>query len=143
MIAPSLDSLTHPPEVIVAFIRELIAERRSYAGPERRSESRWEMCLPVTVQCLDDHYRPVELPIQTQTFNLSGGGIGFIHPRPVTCRFVLVQLKSLQGNVMNLMASIRHCSQIAGQYQIGARFVVKWSESARHCQPRTNGEASG
>ena len=58
----TLESLLHPPEAVVKFIRRLISEYRDYDGPERRNETRSCVAVPVTIQFLDDEYQPLNTP---------------------------------------------------------------------------------
>lgn len=132
MVTSALDNLSHPPEVVVSFVQNLIDESHHYAGPERRQEPRRSVTLPVIVQLLDDNYRPTTPPVHTLTVNLSGGGIGFIYDTPVKANFTLIHLQSHSGQSMNLIASVRHCTRTGDKYQIGARFILKWSPQARH-----------
>jgi hypothetical protein len=127
----ALENLLHPPEVVVKFIKRLIAEYRDYDGPERRLETRSCVAVPVTIQFLDDEYRPLNVPISTVTRNLSGGGVGIVHDKPVRCKFMLVRLTLKSGETMHLIASVRHCTQTGDRFQIGARFVVKWDDIGR------------
>ena len=127
----ALESLLHPPEAVVKFIKRLLSEYRDYDGPERRTETRSCVAIPVTIQFLDDEYQPLNKPIATITHNLSGGGIGLLHDEPMPCNFIQVHLTLKSGETMNLIASIRHCTQKGDHYQIGARFVVKWDDTAR------------
>ena len=132
MIVSALDNLTHPPEAVVGFIRKLVDERTRYEGPERRAESRRDITVPITVQLLDDNYRPIAPPANTSTFNLSGGGVGFLFDAPVKCNFALVRLELSTGESLNLIASIRHCTRVGFKYHVGARFVVKWNNVSHH-----------
>jgi hypothetical protein len=125
----TLESLLHPPEAVVRFIKRLISEYRDYEGPERRTETRSCVAVPVTVQFLDQEYRPLGAPFATMTHNLSGGGIGVVHDQPTPTNFIQVHLTLKSGESMNLIASVRHCTQKGNQYQIGARFIVKWDDT--------------
>ena len=125
----AFESLLHPPEAVVKFIRRLVLEYRDYEGPERRTETRSCVVVPVTIQYLDDEYQPLNRPIATTTHNLSGGGIGIVHCEPIPCNFIQVQLTLKSGETMNLIASVRHCTQKGDHFQIGARFIVKWDDS--------------
>jgi hypothetical protein len=125
----ALESLLHPPEAVVKFIKRLISEYREYDGPERRSETRSCVVVPITIQYLDDNYQPISPPIATTTHNLSGGGIGLMHNERIPGNFIQVHLTLKSGETMNLIASLRHCTQKGNRYQIGARFVVKWDDS--------------
>jgi hypothetical protein len=125
----TLASLQHPPEAVVVFVKRLIAEYRDYDGPERRAEARRCVVVPVVIQYLDDNYQPISRPMATMTQNLSGGGIGLVHHEPVPCNMIQVQLTLKNGETMNLIASIRHCTQKGDHFQIGARFVVDWDET--------------
>jgi hypothetical protein len=127
----ALESLLHPPEAVVKFIKRLIAEYCEYDGPERRTETRSCVAVPVTIQSLDDDYRPLAAPVSTITRNLSGGGVGIVLDQPVKCNFLLVRLTMKSGETMNLIATVRHCTQTGDRFQVGARFVVKWDDSSR------------
>jgi c-di-GMP-binding flagellar brake protein YcgR len=128
MSSSASENLRHAPEAVVKFIKRLIATYREYDGPQRRAETRSCVTVPVTIQFLDDDFRPINQPIATLTYNLSGGGIGIVHHEPITCNFIQVRLTLKNGDTMNLIASVRHCTQKGDYYQVGARFVVKWDE---------------
>jgi hypothetical protein len=140
----ALESLLHPPEVVVKFIKRLISEYRNYQGPERRTETRSCVSVPVTIQFLDEDYRPVSEPLPTVTHNLSGGGIGVVLDDPMPCNLIQVRLTLKSGETMNLIASVRHCTQTGDHFQVGARFVVKWDDVNRsyRASDRTPPDAS-
>ncbi len=126
----TLESLLHPPEAVVKFIKRLVSEYRDYQGPERRAETRSCVAVPVTIQLLDDDYQPCNSPLATVTHNLSGGGIGLVLEKPIRRNFIHVHLTLKSGETMNLIASVRHCTKKGDRYQIGARFVVKWDDTS-------------
>ena len=132
MIASAINNLAHAPEVVVGFVRSLIEEKFRFEGPDRRAESRRDVTVPLTVRLLDDQYQPLSAPFETVTFNLSGGGVGFLTKTPVRSNFVLIRLERESGESMELIASVRHCTRVADTYQVGARFIVKWAAEARH-----------
>lgn len=138
MVSSTQDYLSHRPETVVTFIRSLIAEHQAHEGPDRRIEARSPIAVPVTIQCLDGHYRPIGAPLTTLTNNLSGGGIGFVSPQPIDTKSILIQLRSKSGDMLQLIGTVRHSTLVGTQYHVGASFVVRWDPSARHSMKPPN-----
>ncbi len=120
------EAISHPPEFIVKFVRQLLDEQTAWVGEERRTESRQAISVPVTVQPLNADHEPDGPSFVAVTKNLSGGGIGFLHDAPVTQELLQITLSSRRTTRSILSRMLGTAAFEDGKYFVGARFVVRW-----------------
>jgi hypothetical protein len=100
---------------------------QSYEGPNRRSETRDAISVPIMVQPLDANFQPVGGPFCAVSRDVSGGGIGLIHTDPITAEYVHIRLTTRGGEELEVLGKVKHCTANGPYFQIGARFVVDWT----------------
>ena len=127
MSVSHLNSLRHPPEAVVSFVRRLIDDYRPNVESERRAQPRKAVTIPVVVQPLDSGFQLAGEAFNAVTKDISAGGIGVMHSEQVTTRYLQVQVATQDGEQMSLLAQVKHCTPHGQYYHIGARFVVDWN----------------
>ena len=137
MSVSNLDSARHSPEVVVSFVRRLIDSHRTLVEPERRSQPREAVVIPVNVQPVDSDFRPAGDSFSAFTKDISTGGIGLIHSESVGVKYLQIEIAAPSGEEMSLLAQVKNCTLKGKCYHVGARFVVDWSswrdnEAANH-----------
>lgn len=137
MSVSNLDSLRHPPEVVVTFVKRLIEEYRSGVETERRAQTREAIALPIVVQPLNAHFQPTGDVFDAITKDFSTGGFGVIHSEQVASRYMRIEIVAQNGEEMSLLAQVEHCTPWGPNYHVGARFLVDWS-LWRDNEPRSN-----
>lgn len=120
------DRLLHPPDRIVAFVRRVAA--RSYRGPERRVRERHRVPLPVIAVPVTEDCEPVGEPFRTFTRDVSTGGVGLLHTRPVTSSHLALEigLRDGSGAPLQVLVRVLRCRRINDHlFDIGGEFVTR------------------
>src|SRR5262245_32591770 len=81
-----------PPERVVGFVRKVIRGEKYYEGPERRTQLRYPITLPVRVTPLNSDLLPMDEPFVAVTRDISVGGICLYHTRPVKQPFLQLEM---------------------------------------------------
>jgi hypothetical protein len=122
------DRLLHPPERIAAFVRRVAG--RSYNGPERRLRERHRVPLPVIAVPISDDGEPVGDAFRTFTRDVSTGGVGLLHTRPITSSHLALEIGARDGSGATLQVLVRvlRCRRINDHlYDVGCEFVTRLS----------------
>jgi hypothetical protein len=111
-------------DVIASFMQQIIVEYQGFGDAYRRKEPRETVAIPIDVQLLDEHLRPIADPFQAVTRDISCGGVGFFHTKPVDLPYVLIELAApATEDRMKLLAKVEHCTEFGGLSLIGCRFA--------------------
>jgi hypothetical protein len=125
------DRLLHPPDRIAAFVRRVAG--RSYGGPERRVRERHRVPLPVIAIPVTEDCEPLSDPFRTFTRDVSTGGVGLLHTRPVTSSHLALEIGMRDGSGAGLQVLVRvlRCRRINDHlFDIGGEFVTRLSADA-------------
>ena len=102
---------------------ELMASAYLLDGPDRRSERRIRITLPVIVERLDERGQPLEFPVHAVTRDLSARGIGLVCQDPVGTQFVAIELPTPDGESIRVVARVLRCEPLGYYYDVGCLFV--------------------
>jgi len=121
--------LIHPSEEMAAFvdqlIQRLIEEGHYYDGPDRRSEKRHVVAIPVRAIPLDDNLRPIGPAFMATTRDISRRGIALIHNEMLMCPLLAVELVDIDGKQMQAAVEVLRCRPVGPYYEIAGTFVTK------------------
>jgi hypothetical protein len=117
------DSLTHPPAEIADYVTRLVAVDRK--GVEKRSAHRFPLATAVPVMPIDDRLRPVGRPFMALTRNISTCGIALVHTRPVTTKYLVVELTSAADERLQVLLEVLRCRPLGPYCDIAGEFVAK------------------
>jgi len=119
----------HSTEQIALFVESLA--REYYAdGPERRSEPRYKMTIPVLAQPVDDQLEPTGDVFRAVTRDISAHGIGMLSQDPTRADFLALQLQLPSGTDTALFIKVLRCQLLGFYYNIGGLFVTGRDASA-------------
>jgi hypothetical protein len=112
------------PEVIAAFMQQVIVQYQNYGTHHRRAEPREAIAIPVQIQRLDDDLTPIDEPQPAITRDISVGGIGIFHAQPYDHGMLRIRMVAPESHEqMQILARIEHCTPCGGYYIIGCRFA--------------------
>lgn len=120
------DRLLHPPDRIASFVRRVAG--RSYRGPERRVRERHRVPLPVIAVPVTEDCEPLEGAFRTFTRDVSTGGVGLLHTRPVTATHLALEigLRDGSGAALQVLVRVLRCRRINDHlFDIGGEFVTR------------------
>jgi hypothetical protein len=108
-------------EQITSFVTRM--GREYFADiPDRRSEPRYRLTVPVGIQPVDDDENVVGAYVRAVTRDLSPSGIGLICQNPLNGKLI-VQLSNLDGNELCVLAQVLRCSANGFYFDVGCRFL--------------------
>jgi|GEM_PF-1442416 len=116
----------HPAEKISAFVEQLIENSRA-PQHERRMYRRHLLSVPVLVRPVDRACRPLDVPFEVLTRDISTTGIGLLHVNPIACAFLALQISGREGDDLRILMRVVRCRPLASFYEIGGRFLLKFS----------------
>ena len=122
------DRLLHPQERIAAFVQRVAG--RTYAGPERRVRERHRVPLPVVAVPVSEDGEPTGDAFRTYTRDVSTGGVGLLHTRPVVSSHLALEISTRDGSgtVLRALVHVLRCRRINNHlYDIGGEFVTRVS----------------
>ena len=94
---------------------------------DQRVDLRYPVCIPIEViPCSDQGERSGE-PFATITSDVSAGGIAFLHPAPVTGRYVVIRFPQARRHFDQcVVVEVRYCRELGPLWKTGGRFLVDW-----------------
>ena len=123
------NNLVHPSEEMAAFvdhlIRRLIEEGLYYDGPDRRSEKRHVVAIPVRAMPLDGNLRPIGTGFIATARDISRRGIAVIHNEVLTCPLLAVELADFDGRQIQAAVEVLRCRPVGPYFEIAGTFVTK------------------
>jgi hypothetical protein len=124
--------MSHPREELIEFVKRIAAGTEPYKGPERRSEPRWRVTMPVPVAHLDEHLCPCGPTFIAISRDISTQGMGLYHTRPIEVKSLLgVELRAPQGDTMQAVLEVVRCQLNGPAFEIGGRFMAKVYENGQ------------
>jgi PilZ domain len=123
------DRLLHPPDRIASFVRRVAG--RTYSGPERRARERHRVPLPVIAVPVSEDCEPMGEPFRTFTRDVSTGGVGLLHTRPLTATHLALEIGTRDGSgtALQVLVRVLRCRRINDHlYDIGGEFVTRLNE---------------
>jgi len=123
-IVESSVSSPQPSPQLIAFVNRQIRNTQSYEGPERRTEQRQHVVLPVTVQPIDEQLGPLGQPLAMVTHNLSAGGVALVHEQPMNYNRVALRM-SVDGEEVLLIGEIRWRGPLGPFNMCGCKVIAK------------------
>ena len=109
-------------ETIGEFVTQL-AREYFMDGPDRRSEPRYRITLPVIVEPLNEELKPTGLRFRAVTRDISEGGIGLICQDPVSGTLKL-EISSPSGIELNVIAEVNRCESVGYYFNVGCEVVT-------------------
>jgi hypothetical protein len=86
----------------------------------RRVEVREPAAIPVFVQPLDDQLQPVGEEFAAVTRDISCGGLGFFHTRPVAPGLIQIVMEAPDhGQSRKLLGRVEHCTPCGRFFIVG------------------------
>jgi hypothetical protein len=123
--------LVHPAQEITDYVEHLIAQLASrglyYRGPDRRSEERHRVSLPVMAAPLDLQLKPIGERFVATTRDISNGGIAIVHSAFIDsdCRFFAVELHDSEHKYLQAAVEILRRNSLGPFFEVAGRFVTK------------------
>jgi hypothetical protein len=118
--------MTHPHAELIEFVQRIAAGLKPYQGPERRSEPRWGVTMPVPAAPLNEHLSPCGPTFLAISRDISTQGMGLYHVRPIEVKSLLgVELRAPQGDTMQAVLEVVRCQVNGPAFEIGGRFMAK------------------
>jgi hypothetical protein len=117
----ALDSL-YPSSSLLSFVKRRVAQGEAYHGPERRSELRCLLVMPVVVQAVDEHFRSVDDAQAMVICDVSPTGLGMVHEHPFHHARVIVHLSFPEEGKL-LAAEVRWSKPLGPFYHIGCQVI--------------------
>ena len=133
-VSPSPEVISSADE-ISSFVSWL-AREYFLDGPDRRSEPRYRVTLPVNVRPLDDLLKPVGYQVRAVTRDISTGGIGLVCQDPVSAKHIAIQLSGPNGERIEFIVEVLRCESVGYYFDVGCKFVV---DSVEPMEPTEDG----
>ena len=124
-------SVPEPPAELVAFVKRQIRDARLYNGPERRSEERHLMAVPVVVQPIDEHSNPTGAPFAAVTRDISPTGVGLVHGESVEAKLLALRMH-LGEEEVNLAVEVKWCRAFGPYHYVGGKPISKLASFPHH-----------
>ncbi|WP_419194996.1 cadherin domain-containing protein, partial [Novipirellula herctigrandis] len=86
-----------------------------------------EVQVSVAVQLLDDHLCPAGTQLDAVTRDISKDGMGLVCSEPIVASHIRLQLTTPQGQAMDVLGNVRHCSPDGEKYHVGISIVADWT----------------
>jgi hypothetical protein len=132
------NNLVHPSDEMAAFvdrlIQRLIEEGLYYDGPDRRSEKRHVVAIPVRAMPLDGNLRPAGAGFIATARDISRRGIAVIHSQVLTCPLLAVELADFDGRQIQAAVEVLRCRPVGPYFEIAGTFVTKVYDPLRRVQ---------
>ena len=107
---------------VKAFVEQL-AREYFLDGPDRRSEPRLRVTLPVSIGPLTEEMTLVGYRVRGVTRDISEHGIGLVCQDPLAAKFITLQLSSPRVTEIDLIAEVLRCRPVGYYFDVGCRFV--------------------
>jgi hypothetical protein len=91
------------------IVREL--SERSNIGPKRRRYTRYPLRVHATATPLDEQFRPSGSPFPVLARDVSAGGIGLVHSRPLDAKYIMLDFTTPDGRQMHVTIEVLHCNE--------------------------------
>lgn len=116
-----------PPKGVFELAERLAREATGYEH-ELRACQRYKLTAEVSIQPVDESFKPTGEPFVAVTQDISAHGLGFVHTRAVNDRLLCIALRgnlceSLRGKA--LVMEIVRCDPVGSLYSIAGKFVAK------------------
>jgi c-di-GMP-binding flagellar brake protein YcgR len=91
---------------------------------ERRRFIRHPLCFPLTYKIIEKKNHPAAKETQTQSVNISMGGLLFLTKKPVDTNMTIAIKMPFQDKIFNVKAKVIHCdkSEETKLYNVGVSF---------------------
>ncbi len=104
------------------FLERLECELDCYHGPDRRSESRRRLIVPVLAMPVDQSRKASGAVFQAITRDISDSGIGLLTIRSVTTPQLGLLFQARNADEMMVLVDVTRCRRIGIYYEVGGRF---------------------
>jgi hypothetical protein len=108
----------------LTFVERQVCRDEGYAGPERRSEHRMLLVMPVIVQGVDEELGPLGEPQAMVVRDLTKKGLGLVHEQPFPHERIIVRLSYPEEGKL-LAAEVRWNKALGPFYHLGCEVVAK------------------
>ncbi len=113
-----------PSSALLAFVRRQVYRDEPFAGPERRTEPRHLLVMPVVVQAVDEQIAPLGKPQAMVIRNFSKSGAELVHEFPFEHRRIVIQLTYPEEGKF-LAAEVRWSKPLGPFYHLGCEIVAR------------------
>lgn len=117
----SLESM-YPSSSLLQFVKRRVAQQEPYNGPERRSDLRYLLVMPVVVQAVDEKLQPIGDAQAMVISDTSPAGIGMVHEHPFHHRRIIIHLSYPEEGKI-LAAEVRWSKPLGPFYHIGCELI--------------------
>lgn len=93
-------------------------------GPDRRTEPRFRVTLPVSLCLLDERFAPLGYEVRAVTRDISENGLGLVCQDPVNAKYLSLQLASPAGEHFSVIVEVLRCRPVGYYFDVGCRFVT-------------------
>jgi hypothetical protein len=108
------------PDEIASFMQDVIVQYQQRTVSSRRAEVRETAAIPVFVQPLDDQLQPVGEEFAAVTRDVSVGGLGLFHTRPVPLGLVQIVMEAPDhGQSRKLLGRVEHSTPCGRFFIVG------------------------
>lgn len=133
MVFTQLPNGVASPDLLAAYLQELIVEYESYKKQFRRVEDREPVSIPVEAIKLDENLEPCSEPFHMVTRDMSFCGVGMFHTEIVDADYVILRFSSpVSLEIINVLAKVEHCTPCGKYFIIGCHFVPDLLEELRN-----------
>jgi hypothetical protein len=108
----------------LTFVERQVCRDEGYAGPERRSEHRMLLVMPVIVQGVDEELGPLGEPQAMVVRDLTKKGLGLVHEQPFSHERIVVRLSYPEEGTL-LAAEVRWNKALGPFYHLGCEVLAK------------------
>jgi hypothetical protein len=117
----SLESM-YPSSSLLQFVKRRVAQHEAYNGPERRSDLRCLLVMPVVVQAVDQTIQPIGDAQAMVISDVSPSGIGMVHEHPFGHTRIVIHLSYPEDGKI-LAAEVRWSKPLGPFYHIGCEVI--------------------
>jgi hypothetical protein len=118
---PSVMCFTSESDV-KSFVDDL-AREYFLDGPDRRTEPRLRVTLPVNIQPLDEGLQPLGYRARAVTRDVSECGVGLVCQDPANAGYLALQVPTPRGDFFEVVTEVLRCRPVGYYFDVGCRFV--------------------
>jgi hypothetical protein len=78
---------------------------------------------------LDEHFEEQGAAFEAVTRDISEDGIGLVCQQPITANHIRLRLTTPEGEEMDVLGNVRHCTADGERHHVGVSIVADWSQA--------------
>lgn len=83
-----------------------------YVAEERRSNRRYPLSVLAIATPLNENFEACAAPFNALTRDISAGGVGIVHSRPLTEKYITLDFMTPDGRDMHFTIKVLRCNQL-------------------------------